>query len=55
MTNDADRNELPAYLQERFEMMGYEWAQSNPNVCYRNVNWTDAEAAAFRKGWEGAK
>ena len=40
--------------QEQLEMAGYAWAQ-NSKVCYRNANWTEAEAAAFKKGFDGAK
>ena len=37
--------------RERLEMAGYSWGDYS--VCYRNVAWTDEQAAAFRKGWEG--
>jgi hypothetical protein len=40
--------------QERLEMFGYSWGRdpkSSKCGCYRNNQWTDEQAAAFRKGY----
>ena len=52
--NGAETMTLPAARQEQLEMAGYCWAEKS-KVCYRNGAWTDAEAAAFKKGFDDAK
>ena len=50
MTNNEP---ITASLGIRAALVVFSWADQK--VCYQNANWTEAEKAAFRKGWEGGK